>query len=414
MRISLSSPVRKTAFLGGGTLVLLAYLTFCTQAFIAYWITRTATVVGFTRAAKIDPLDSYYPEAIGLYYLDEEQSKASQFLEQALRLDRHSARLWLEVATSYRLTQQPDKQRAAVMNALENAPKDIPVEWEAANLFLVAGDNLTGFRLMSDVAAVDPSRRDVAVFTVLRHSGGDAALTLGNLPATTEVRQSLFRLLLRDQKLSAADQVWPALMATSGEVDRPMVFTYFDSLLARHEVARATAVWQSFARRDSEMRKHVANDGLVANGDFETPLLNAGLEWRRHPVDGITLAQQRSIFHGGNTALQLDLNTNRVEDGGVFQLVPVEPNSHYQLSAFLRAEEVACANGLRLSVSDYYTGTNLMISDELLGSFPWRQSTGEFTTGPETQLIKLSFARTPDVGVIRGSLWLDDVHLEKK
>jgi hypothetical protein len=414
MRISLSSPVRKASFLGGGALVLLAYFCLSCQAFICYWITRTPSVARFTLAAKIDPLDSYYPRALGLYSLDADQANAPYFFDQALRHDAHNARLWLELANAYRLTQQPEKQRAAVLNALENSPKDVPVEWEAANLFLVSGDNATGFKLMSDVAAVDPSRREGAVLSVLRHSDDDATRALTSLPATTEVRQSLFKLLLRQEKYSAADEVWPALMATSGTIDRPAVFTYFDSLIARREVAGASAAWQSFAIHDIDIRKHIAHDGLLSNGDFEVPILNAGFDWRKHSTDGLTLALQRSIFHGGNTALQLDLDTNRVGDGGLLQLVPVEPNSHYRLSAFLRAEELESANGMRLSVSDYYTGANLMFTDELIGSFPWRQSTNEFTTGPDTQLVRISFGRSPDIGRIRGSLWLDDVRLEKK
>jgi tetratricopeptide (TPR) repeat protein len=414
MRISLSSPVRKAAFLGGGALLLLLYFGLCFQALVAYWVARTPTIEGFARAATIDPLDSYYPRALGLYYLDQDQTKATGFFEQALRRDPHSARLWLELATAYSLVRQPEKQRSAVMNALADSPKDVTVEWEAANLLLLGGDNPAGFRLMSDVAAVDPARRESAVQTVFRHAGGDVFRTLGYLPATTDVRQALFKSLLRDRKYSQADQVWPFLMSTSGTVDRQVAFSYLDSLISRREVSQASAAWQSLTRQDAEIRRHAPSDGLVANGDFEAPLLNAGLEWRKHLLDGFTLSQQYSVFHGGNSALELEINSDSVQDGGLFQLVPVDPNSHYQLSAFLRAEELESANGIRLAVSDYYTGSTLMLGEELVGSFPWRQTTEEFTTGPDTQLLKLSFGRSPDIGRIRGRLWIDDVRLEKR
>jgi hypothetical protein len=110
----------------------------------------------------------------------------------------------------------------------------------------------------------------------------------------------------------------------------------------------------------------------------------------------------------------LQFESGEVKDGGLYQLIAVEPGATYALSAFVHAEEVDSANGPRVVVNDYYTGNVLLLSDEFLGSFSWREAAGIFTVPAQTRLVKVSIGRSPDLGQIRGRFWLDDVHLEKK
>src|SRR3954465_15981958 len=117
MRISLSSPVRKAAFLSGSVLVVLIFLTLACQTFAAYWITRTPTALAFERASRLEPFNAWHLRILGLYYLDRDHARAAQYFERALQINPHSAETWLELANVYNMLDQPGKQQHAVQQA---------------------------------------------------------------------------------------------------------------------------------------------------------------------------------------------------------------------------------------------------------------------------------------------------------
>jgi tetratricopeptide (TPR) repeat protein len=414
MRIPLTLPVRKTAFLGGAMLAVLTFVALSIQQFVGFWITPSSRLKSVELASRIDPLNVYYDRLLGEHYLMHDAPKAAGYFEDGLRRDPHSARLWLELGTAYQLMGEPKKQSAAIREALVQAPKDVMVEWAAANLLLGAGDVPEGFRLMGEVAANDAAHRKVAMQAIFAVSGGNIATTLNALPATAEVRIQLLDWLLDSEKFPEADQVWPALLRSSGDYRAEQTFRYIDSLVQRHEAAKAASAWNDLLATHTDLRRRREPDNLLSNGGFEESFLQGGFGWRIRPLPGISVGEQSSVFHGGNQALEFQINASTLQDSGIYQMIPVQANSRYTVNAFIRAEELDSANGVRLVVSDYYTGAVLTRTEEVLGSTGWRENSGEFFTGSDTQLVKINIGRTPDTGLIRGRLWLDDVRLEKK
>jgi hypothetical protein len=121
-----------------------------------------------------------------------------------------------------------------------------------------------------------------------------------------------------------------------------------------------------------------------------------------------------SIIHGGTRSLSLQFDADGIPDVGVYQLIPVEASTPYSLRGFMRSEELESANGVRLGVTDYYSNSSVAIADEIIGSTSWREVSAEFTTGPDTHLLKVGILRSPSHGRIRGKLWIDDLRMEKR
>jgi tetratricopeptide (TPR) repeat protein len=414
MRISLISPFRKTAFLGSSTLVLLLVWALAWQAAVEHWLTRSSTLQAFQDAARVQPLNANYPQIIGTAYLTTDFSQAAEYLERSIQINPHSSQSWLNLAAAYAGMGETAKQHEATLRALAANPKDTAIQWQAANLFILNGDIVGALKLMREVTAAESGRVPGAIQMAYGASGGNIEATWQAIPATVDARLRLIRWLLEHQQNEAADRVWPLVISAQGKLTARDTFFYLESLLARREVAQAQTVWSGLAQTDPEVKKRIDPSNLVESGDFEDNLLNGGFCWRYSAVTGVIITMDTSTFHGGTRSLAIQFDADSVKDSGISQLIPVEPGTRYSLRAFLHAEELESANGVRIAVTDHYSNSDLLLTEESLGSFPWRESAGEFTTGPDTQLVRIGIVRSPAAGRVRGKIWLDDVRIEKR
>jgi hypothetical protein len=217
--------------------------------------------------------------------------------------------------------------------------------------------------------------------------------------------------LLDRNQAEAADHVWPTALAAAGTMKPREAFFYIDSLIGRHQPLAAYQAWTALEQRGPTLRPGGPN--LLTNGDFEDDLLNGGFGWRYGRTSGVTASLDTSTFHGGTRSLSLQVDSENLSDFGFSELVEVEPGTHYRLSGWIHAEELESAHGVSLSVSDAYSHASLLLTGEALGSFPWRETEGDFTTSAGTQLVKIALVRSPATGRIRGKFWLDDLQIAK-
>lgn len=414
MRISLLSPVRKAAFLSGCITAAVLAWALCWQALAESLLARTASVEGFERAARIQPLNAHYPQVLGTARLQTNFLEAASLLEESVSINPHASRTWLSLSQTYGVLGDREKQHAAILNALAADPKDINVDWDASIFLIQNGDVDGGLKLVRDVINNDPSKVAQAMQTAYRATGGDIDRTIQAIPATARARLNFLRWLVEHDLAPAADRVWPSVVSVEGKLQARDLFFYMDSLIYRGEVAKANVVWTTLKSNDPEVQRRSEPGNLVVNGDFEDNLLNGGFDWHYARTDGVTVTMDTSTFHAGTRALNLQFDADSIADAGVYELIPVEPVSRYKLRGYMHSEELESANGVRLAVADYYVGSVLSSAEEILGSTSWREVTADFATGPDTRLVKISVVRSPSYGRIRGKLWVDDLVMEKR
>jgi tetratricopeptide (TPR) repeat protein len=414
MRISLLSPVRKSAFLSGCITAGVLAWALCWQALAEYWVTRNATVSGFEFAARIQPLNAYYPQVLGTHLIEHNFDEAATMLEESARINPHSSQTWLALSRTYGVSGTREKQYDAIMKALTADPKDVDVEWEASIFLIQNGDIDGGLKLVRDVISNDPAKVAPAMQTAYRATGGDIARTIEAIPSTAAARLNFLRWLVEHDQAAAADRVWPKVIAAEGKPKARDLFFYMDSLIKRRQVAQAESVWASLKGSDPEVQHRVEPGNAVVNGDFEGNFLNGGFDWHYAKTNGVTVTMDTSTFHGGTRSLSIQFDTDSIPDAGVYQLIPVEPATRYTLRGYMRSEELESANGVRLGVTDYYANSSLTMAEEIIGSTSWKEVSGEFTTGPDTRLVRVSIVRSPSHGRIRGELWVDDLRMEKQ
>jgi hypothetical protein len=77
----------------------------------------------------------------------------------------------------------------------------------------------------------------------------------------------------------------------------------------------------------------------------------------------------------------------------------------------MMAEDLETISPPRFSVLGLRGNQTYLLTDGVTGSAGWQEFQGEFTIGPEDDLLLVRIARKPSQRLIRGRMWVDDVKL---
>lgn len=152
--------------------------------------------------------------------------------------------------------------------------------------------------------------------------------------------------------------------------------------------------------------------GNVYNGGFETEPSNRGFDWRLSEVAGAYVERLHSAGVGGELALRVSFEGQRVPFHHVRQLLAL-PVGRYRLDGRARAEGLRTERGLSWRVFCADNGRSLASSEPLTGTTTWRGFSFEFEV-PEAgcggQWLQLELpARIPAEQRVAGRAWFDDL-----
>jgi len=152
----------------------------------------------------------------------------------------------------------------------------------------------------------------------------------------------------------------------------------------------------------------------MANGNFDLNVLNAGFDWQYQKQASVHLTFDTGDHHAGRRSLQITFDGPGINDAGIYQLIPVQPNTTYAFSGYYKNEEMEGAGGPHFTIQDAYSQAVYYESDELKNSGFWKSADGDFTTGADCKLVVLHVRRLPEGSPMRGTLWVGDFHLVQK
>jgi tetratricopeptide (TPR) repeat protein len=417
MRIELQSPLRKFSFAAACCTLVGLYLLLALRTYLASHLAATPDLSNLNKAIRLEPSNAEYRELLGrnLALSGASLDEAISDYRTAVHLNPYVARYWLDLAGAYQVAGLITEQEQSVEQAVEADPTTPHVAWEAANFFLVQGDRERALRNFRVVLANDPQAVDSALQLCWRATGDANQILDRALPRRPDLYLSFLSLLISKQELTAAENVWNHLIALKQEFSPKLALPYFRFLIASREVAAAETTWQQLTEVDPSLQPYLpSRENLIINSGFEENLLNGGFDWWYESNPHAALAIDTSEFHSGTRSLSITFDGQSVLEAGISQFIPVKPNSDYEFSAEFRTEELETASGPRFAIADAYSNASYVLTDDVMGTNPWRLLRARFQTGPDTNLILLKIVRQPGAPLIRGKLWIDDVRLAER
>lgn len=413
MTIAIRSPARKIVFLATCLTLTTVYIGFVVRGLIADQLSKKLDLTGLRTAVRLEPENADYQYRLANYLLQTQKAPeiAIPFFKTATRLNPYDASYWLDLSRTYRRQGDRDRQKDALQHALVADPSNPDVAWDTANFYWSIGENDKALREFRVVLENDPYLPPAALNACWRIEPDVKALLRDVVPRNADIYSTFLEFLISRNEPDAAARVWNEMVELHRDVDRRYVFDYVRYLINRREVAGARQVWNQSANLSDLSAYQPSPENRVVNGDFTLPVLNGGFDWIYEKLSDVSLSLDPTESHSGHRSLSITFDSHGIEDAGIRQLIPVEPNTKYDFSAYFKTQALEGAGGPRFVLEDKFSGTNYYVSDELKDADIWKQVEGTFNTRGDTSLLVLRIQRVPAGDAIRGKLWIADTFL---
>jgi tetratricopeptide (TPR) repeat protein len=416
MRVKLNSGLRKLTFAVACLIAVGFYVSGIGRHYLAIWLMAQPNPGSLARAAKLEPWNAEPQWELGRYslFVAQDARNSVSHLQQAVALNPDVARYWLDLAAAYQVAGDVAGQRSALEQAVLTEPTAPDVAWEAANFYLVQNDLRRALPLFRVVMANDPEQLNAALGLCWRATREVNTMLAEAVPAEPAPYFAFLRLLSKQGQTASAEAVWQGLTGLKRPFPASDAFPFFDYLVEKHETAAAVQVWRQLLQNHRSLQAYRRAGNLVVDGGLERNFLNGGFDWRYSVTDPVELSVDTSEFHGGNQSLRMIFRGPGMGDPGLFEYIPVQPNTNYHFTVYTKAEDIESASGPRVAVLDAYSGQSYVLTDDSLGTTGWREQSADFRTAPETSLLVVKVTRVPGDPLIKGKFWLDDVSLVQR
>jgi hypothetical protein len=420
---SLRSKLRAVLFLlvlgvGGWVLGRLAIRTA-----MAARLSESLALSDLRRALALDPGNPAIYNRLGVAtsFLQEQSipSDGLPYLRRAVQLHPDETLYWVNLASACEAAGDLPSADEAMGRALAASPMVPRIQWMAANYYLRterAAEARAHFRRL---LGMGPEYAFPTLQTCFRAFPDPELLVREVLPEGQDPtpKLALVNFLSSQGEVDNAYRVWTLAMKDASPPSFMAVHPFLARLIQSGKFGEAWTVWQDLIRTGVVLRLPIGNPAnLVFNGDFEQAPLNGGFDWmyREQPYLGVDV--QSSGAPDGGRCLRLDFRVSHNADyEPVQEFIPVGPRQTYTLTAYVRSEGITSDSGPRLRVLDAACPRCLEVSTEsVVGTRDWSSASVTFTTGNETQLVRLSVWRPRGRAFpmeITGRFWLDKIVL---
>ena len=397
------------------SLILFAgfYLLLAGVEFTASRLADRADLADLQRATRLSPGNADYHHRLGRYFAfaAPNPSAALDQYQSAVQLNPHQASYWLDLASAQQVAGNPAGQLQAIQAALRAEPTAPEVAWEAANFFLVTGDQEQALREFRVVIDNDVSLAPAALQYCWRVRPDADALLRDVVSPRPDTLLGFLNLLITKKETEGTIKTWDRLVQLHEKFPSGSLFGYVRYLIQARRPDAAMAAWEQASGILNLSGYLPTRDNLVVNPDFSLDILDAGFDWTYVNRTGVRPLLDPTDFREGHRSLSITFEGPGINDAGIQQLIPVRAGMTYDFSAYYKSSEFEGAGGPQIVLRDAYSGLPLFASDPLKDADIWKEVQSKITVPDSTTLLALNIERFPAGSPIRGKLWLDSFAL---
>jgi len=334
-------------------------------------------------------------------------------------LNPNNSGYWLNLASACESVRDTACADQALQRALALSPMVPAVWWFAGNHKLRTGRQEAALSCFRRLLELSPDYA-APTFDLTLHTYGNSKMILEKVVGGGKepgLALAFAEFLSANNEFDTAHQAWTEVADSGSPFSFVAARPYLERLLSHGRYQEAGAIWLHLQRQGVIAKPEGSEqDNLVYNGGFEQPPLEAGLDWRTQGSAYASVDFADSSSYEGARCLRLDFSVSQNEESEpVYQVIPVVPNQAYTLAAYVRSRDVTSDSGPRLRVTDPACPSCLDASTATtVGSTPWHPVSLNFSTGPQTQAVRVSLWRPRSQtfpAEITGTFWLDAVSL---
>ncbi|HVQ38247.1 MAG TPA: tetratricopeptide repeat protein [Pyrinomonadaceae bacterium] len=337
--------------------------------------------------------------------------------EKAVSLSPNDYRFWMDLGAA--LEQAGDSERAekVLRQAVKLAPSYSYPSWHLGNLLLREGRYPEAFAELRRASEANDELRPQLFNLAWQVNKDDFEALLDAIGKAPETRAQLSQYLFSRGKFDEGLRLWNSLTEGERKANRAAALSMIDSLIAAKRYHQAMEIWNSVAPETAQ-----TDMGHISDGGFEENLgQGAGVfSWQYQSTPqaqtGIDTNVARADSHSFKIVFQV---RSRLEAINFTQLVPVQPNTQYDLDYYLKTDKLVSAATPVVAILDAADESPLVSSAAAPnGDNDWQRISLSFKTGTKTEAVRLKISPTSctdnSVCPIFGTVWYDDFELKSR
>jgi len=338
--------------------------------------------------------------------------------EKAVSLSPNDYRFWMDFGVALEHAGQVERAEKALRHSVELAPSYAYPRWYLGNLLLRSGRYPEAFAELRRASESDISFQPQLFNAAWAVFSDDTESLKKAVGSTATARAGFAQYLIGFQRFNDGIRLWKSLSDPEMRANREAGEAIVKALVAVQRYHEAASVSNDLA----PAQIHSA-EGTFVDGNFES-----GLGYHDGSIFGwkVTSTPQAQIGLDPAQGYQSERSLRilfqvraRLDSINVSQLVPVAPNTQYDLEYAIRTNKVESADLPVVAVVDEIDGKVIATSEAAgTGTNEWKVEKFSFKTGPKTQAITMRIQRAscaPDASCpIYGTIWYDNFNLQRR
>ena len=339
--------------------------------------------------------------------------------EKAVSLSPNDYRFWMDFGSALEQAGEFDKAEKALREAVKLAPSYAYPHWYLGNLLLRTDRYTEGFAELQRASEANgefQSQLFNLAWQVNKDDFESLKAAVGNTPA---MRAAFSKYLIERGRYDDGLRLWNTLTATEKKESRFAADPIIGSLIKNQRYHQAMEIWNEVAPGPA----YDAELGHILDGGFENNLAHgpgAVFGWQVQSNSQVQIGIDAGQGHTGSRSLRVFFQVrSHIDTINVSQLVPVKPNTEYDLECYLKTERLESAETPLVAIFNAADESSLAASSAApSGNTNWQRISLSFKTDAKTEAVRVKMLRNScsnsPVCPIFGTVWYDDFDLKPR